>query len=62
MRVSERPNPARQQDMLSEMERVKREERKQRYRDTNPGERVESALHLSELARELRAGRRPRSA
>jgi hypothetical protein len=46
---------------FSDMERVKRAERKRRYRETSPGERLEGALQLSELAAELRSGRRTRS-
>lgn len=61
MRVGERPDSARRQNSFSEMERVTREDRKQRYRATTPAQRVESALHLSELAVELKTGRRTRS-
>lgn len=42
------------------MEKAKRDERRRRYRNTTPGERVESALRLSALASELRAGLRAR--
>ena len=42
------------------MQREKREERRLRYRETTPGERLESALQLSALAGELRHGLRPR--
>jgi hypothetical protein len=45
---------------FSKIERAKREERRRRYRDTTPGERVEEALRLSALAAELRSGLRPR--
>ncbi len=61
MRVSDGLGVARRQGSFSKMERAKREERKRRYRDTTPGERVESALRLSELAAELRSGLRTRS-
>lgn len=42
------------------MERAKRDERRQRYRNTTQGERVEGALRLSAFASELRAGLRAR--
>ena len=51
---------ARRRGSFSKMERAKREERRRRYRVTTPGERVEEALRLSELASELRSGLRTR--
>ena len=51
----------RRQSSFSKLERAKREEGKRRFRETTPGERVESALRLSELAGELRSGLRTRS-
>jgi hypothetical protein len=53
---------ARRRDSFSKAERAKLDERRRRYRDTTPGERVESALALSELAAELRSGLRARGA
>lgn len=50
----------RRRGSFSKLERAKREERRRRYRDTTPGERVEEALRLSELASELRSGLRTR--
>ena len=61
MHVSDELQAARRRNSFSKMEQVKREERKRRYRETTPGERVESALRLSELAAELRSGLRIRS-
>ena len=58
--MSEGTNATRRRGSFSKMERAKREERRRRYRDTTPGERVEEALRLSELASELRAGLRTR--
>lgn len=59
--VSDRSEPARRSSSFSAVERVKREEAKRRFRETTPGERLESALRLSELAAELSSGRRTRS-
>ena len=58
--VSDGLDVARQRTSFSKMERLKQEERKRRYRETTPGERIEAALRLSELAAELRSGLRPR--
>jgi hypothetical protein len=58
--VSDRADAARREGSFFELERAKLEERRRRYRRTNPGERVEGALRLSELAAELRSGLRAR--
>jgi hypothetical protein len=58
--VSDGTNATRRLGSFSKMERAKREERRRRYRDTTPGERVEEALRLSEFASELRSGLRTR--
>ena len=58
--VSDRTNATRRGASFAKMETAKREERRRRYRDTTPGERVEGALRLSELASELRASLRTR--
>lgn len=42
------------------MEKAKRDERQRRYRETTPGERVEAALRLGDLAAELRSVLRAR--
>jgi hypothetical protein len=52
---------ARRQRSFSKLERVKREEAKRRFRETTPGERIESALRLSGLTAEMRSGFRVRS-
>jgi hypothetical protein len=54
--MDDRVDLARRRASFSELERVKRAERRKRYRETTPGERVETALRLSELAAELRSG------
>ena len=56
--VSGKSEAVREQSSFSKLERVKREEGKRRFRATTPGERVEGALRLSELAGELRSGLR----
>jgi hypothetical protein len=43
---------------LQSCERVKRDEARQRFLATTPGERVENALRLSGLAAEMRSGLR----
>ena len=58
--MSGKSKAVRPQDSFSKLERVKREEGKRRFRETTPGERLESALRLSELAGELRSGLRTR--
>jgi len=58
MHVSDGSDAARRQTSFSKLERLKREERKRRYRETTPGERIEGALRLSELATDLRSGLR----
>ena len=58
--MSDGTNATRRPGSFSKMERAKREERRRRYRDTTPGERVEEALRLSALASELRSGLRAR--
>jgi len=58
--VSGKSDAVRRQASFSKLERVKREEAKRRFRETTAGERVESALRLSELATELRSGLRAR--
>lgn len=50
------PDVARRQSSFAKLERVKRDEAKRRFRETTPGERIESALRLSALAGELRSG------
>jgi hypothetical protein len=52
---------ARRQRSFAKLERVKREEGRRRFLDTTPGERIESALRLSDLAADLRSGLRARS-
>jgi hypothetical protein len=59
--MSGKPEAVRGQSSFSKLERVKREEAKRRFRETTPGERVESALRLSGLAAEMRSGVRVRS-
>jgi hypothetical protein len=59
--MSDESEVARRKSAFSKLERVKREEGKRRFLETTPGERVESALRLSELAAELRSGLRTRS-
>ena len=61
MYVTERGEAERRQSLFEQLERVKREEAKRRYRGTTPGERLDSALELGQLAAELRSGRRTRS-
>ena len=58
--MSDGPDVARRRSSFAEMERLKQEARKRRYRETTPGERIEGALALSELAAELRSGLRTR--
>jgi hypothetical protein len=58
--VGNRIDAARREASFSELERVKREERRRRYRETTPSERVETALRMSEFAAELRSGLRAR--
>lgn len=59
--MSGESDAVRRQASFSKLERIKREEAKRRFRETTPGERVESALRLSELAADLRSGLRARS-
>jgi hypothetical protein len=61
MYVTERGAAERRQSSFEQMERAKRVEAKRRYRETTPGERLDSALELGRLAAELRSGRRTRS-
>jgi hypothetical protein len=56
MCVDDRVDLARRRASFSELERVKREERRRRYRETTPGERVEAVLRMSEFTAELRSG------
>ncbi len=49
----------RQRETFAQLEQVKHEEARRRFRETTPGERLESALDLSSLASELRAGLQP---
>lgn len=60
IQVSDRQDVARRQSSFSRMGQVKRADRRRRFRETTPGERLESALRLSELATELRSGLRTR--
>jgi hypothetical protein len=55
MYVTERGEAERRQSPFEQMERAKRAEAKRRYRETTPGERLESALALGRLAAELRS-------
>jgi hypothetical protein len=59
--VSGESEAARRQKSFAKLERVKRAESRRRFLETTPGERIESALRLSELAAELRSGLRARS-
>lgn len=54
--VTGEPEIARRKESFAKLERVKRDEAKRRFRETTPGERVESALRLSALAAEMRSG------
>jgi hypothetical protein len=56
--VSVEPDRAPQRVSFSKLERVKRDEARQRFLATTPGERVENALRLSGLAAEMRSGLR----
>jgi hypothetical protein len=60
-RVNGESEAVRRQTSFSKLERVKRQENRRRFRETTPGERIESALRLSELAADLRSGLRARS-
>jgi len=59
--VSGESKAARRQKSFTQFERVKQEEARRRFLATTPGERIESALRLSDLSAELRSGRRSRS-
>ena len=59
-RVTGGPDVARMRSSFAQLERIKRDEAKRRFRETTPGERVESALRMSALAAELRSGLRAR--
>lgn len=61
MHVSGESEAVRRQRSFSKLERLKREEGRRRFRETTPGERIESALRMSALATELRSGLRARS-
>ena len=43
-------------DPWRRMERAKLEARRREYRETTPGERIERAFELNELANEIREG------
>jgi hypothetical protein len=59
--VSSESETVRRQSSFSKLEDVKRDEAKRRFRETTPGERIESALRMSGLAAEMRSGVRARS-
>jgi hypothetical protein len=60
MHVSGESEAVRRERSFSKLERVKREESRRRFLETTPGERIESALRMSELAADLRSGLRAR--
>ena len=60
MGMSKPSDAARREPTFSDLERVKREERRKRYRETTPAARFESALRMSDFAAELRSGVRAR--
>jgi hypothetical protein len=60
MAMGKQSDAARRDAFFSDLERVKREDRRKRYRETTPAIRLESALRMSEFASELRSGLRVR--
>ena len=56
--VTVEPDRAPQRVSFLEFERVKRDEAKQRFLSTTPGQRVDNALRMSALAAEMRSGLR----
>lgn len=59
-RVSTSKPPDKEAEAASfrRMEKATLRDRRRRYRETTPGQRIEAALELSELARELKTGLR----